>query len=187
MITAIINVLQQVAPVTGKDYGLCTIETDESGKRTIVQYVGGGQARRVEGETFSYWRVTGKVTQKRRDDLSGCEGSTQYIVPLRYVIAVSRDLCGPEQLTEVAARMRRVGKSIETALTAIMVELPGASVEVDPAKGMAEVLDTPIPLHIGVGYIDISVEVTGDRCIETCEPIAVVVDQSSSCLKMGMF
>ena len=92
MITAIINILQQVAPVTGNDYGLCTIETDEAGDKHIVQYVGGGQARRVGGETFSYWRVTGKVTQKRRDDLSGCEGSTQYTVPLRYVIALPRDL-----------------------------------------------------------------------------------------------
>jgi hypothetical protein len=172
MISAIINVLEQVAPKVGVAYGLCTQETDEAGKKWIVQYVGGGQAKRVEGPSWSYWRVTGAIKQKRTSDLTGCMDATLFSVPLRYVLCGDRDVCGPEPLNSVAMTMRSKAKYVERTLGAFMAEMNSASVETDPNRGRQEIVDTPVPLHMAIGYIDLTIDVTGtEECLLACDPL----------------
>lgn len=174
MITGIINILDQVTPKVGTSYGLCTIETDDSGTKRVIRYVGGDQANLVSGESWCYWRVTGSVKQKR-SAIDGCSGATQFTFPLRYVLCEERTVCGPESLNALAMTMRGLGKYIERSLQAMIVEMNTASVECDPSRGRQELPDATPPLKLAIGYIDLVVDVTADSCLLNCEPITVTL------------
>lgn len=178
MISAIINVLQQLAPETGNDYGLCTQEQDSQGKKHVVQYVGGGQGQRVDSESFSYWRITGPVKQTDAEDGTGCSTATKFVIPLRYVLCGERDTCGTGQLSGAVRdmRARRTTKAIERTFQAIDAKIASTSIELDPARARTEFVGKPVPLHLSITYADLLVEVTAsDACLLECEPIGVNV------------
>jgi len=91
-------------------YGLCELQSTEGG--TIpVEFAGGGSFNNVATDVtggFSYWRLSGSISETRDDRFRSCNDVLTMTIPLRLVTVLDRELCGNvEDASRAAATAMR--------------------------------------------------------------------------------
>lgn len=170
MIAQIINSLIAVSPEVGQRYGLCEKKDD-----IIYHYVGGGNGQQVnvdQNGSWSYFRITGKLTRNRDNTFRGCDG-WRYTIPIRYVLVNRRDNvnCNSgDQIMSASAAFIAARRAIETSVSALLVNIDRAETEIDTTRAFRnEVGQKDPPLEISFQYTDLTVEVLLDHeCLNLC-------------------
>lgn len=172
MIGKIIDALSAVSPEVGRRFGLCEKRGD-----TVFQYVGGGNGEQInvdQNGTWSYFRITGRITRKRDNTYRACDGWL-YALPIRYVLVTRRDgsqCSGDQGILSASASFISARRAIERSLSALNVIIQRSDVETDSARAFAnEVGQGAAPLEIVFQYADLSIEILLDHeCVDFCGP-----------------
>lgn len=174
MVSRVISELELLSPTVGQRYGLCEQMDGE-----IVQYVGGGNAKKVNVDvdgTWSYFRLTGRIRKQRTEVFQGCDG-WKHTIPLRFVLATRRDgepcdLSG--RILSAERNMLLAWRRIKTSLSALDVSIISSETEPDTTRALkSEMPAASSPLELLFQYTDLNVDIlSSSEClVDDCTPM----------------
>lgn len=179
MLDRIIDLLDTAtaAPVVTK-HGLVQL------RPTPSKHTGGGQWLNIatdQDAPWSYWRLLGPVRRAPVESFTAAPNNL-YTFPLRMVLLVGADECGPDKLFAIAESLRQL-KRISKAVGAIA--LGGNATALHPSLNPAGEGLKSIPLQRVLMGIDITVSVTMDAsCMDLCEDLTCSIVRALTVAKL---
>lgn len=179
MLDRIIDLLDTAtaAPVVTK-HGLVQL------RPTPSKHTGGGQWLKIatdQDAPWSYWRLLGPVRRAPVESFTAAPNNL-YTFPLRMVLLVGADECGPDKLFAIAESLRQL-KRISKAVGAIA--LGGNATALHPSLNPAGEGLKSIPLQRVLMGIDITVSVTMDAsCMDLCEDLTCSIVRALTVAKL---
>ena len=162
-----------------KAYGLCELRKGSQGFVPVVSDGDGGTVVATDAP-FRYWRLRGRITEKRNDETAICGDVFETTIPLRLVVMAERSACENawDHARAAATSMRLASTQVRAALNAMRVDIDGTSIETDSSAvyrsefGGTGFGDT-YPSLVMVS-VDLTVTVLGRAgCLGPCDPVDV--------------
>lgn len=154
-------------------FGLAAQWPTDGGIRPF-ELVGGGQGRPILEDSngnLSYWRITGKIEQRRTDQ---CDEVT-WILPLRlaYLIDATSDTCDdvPAAMLDIMLQVGTMERAVQTAIQGASATFLSIGAEVGTIRAAAAESPGLIPPpQKAFCYLDMTLSVQGtEECLQICD------------------
>lgn len=175
MIDTVLNSLEDVIgaslPVHER-FGLCELWPTDQGPRPVK--LTGAQGKYILEDvngSLSYWRITGKIEQRRGVDCDDLIWS----IPLRlcYLLDRSSDTCAdvPDALLQTILSMRAMERQVQVGVPGSTVYILSVGVESSsPRASTLELGGVKIPMERAFVFVDMTVSIQGsEECLQICD------------------
>ena len=179
MIQTIIDLLDAAAGMhlsTAVRHGIAELQPVDGGTQPVV-YASDGSFVQIANDnagSLSYWRLSGRESERQVDIVGSACGGFEVTMPLRFVAMVDRALCPSVAGAARSASwaMMDVDTSIVTATDAVTVDFTGVGVDTDSRRVYQQEFGTALTSTTKAWVaIDISVVVVGQaECFAECGP-----------------